>query len=114
MELFGECQFKIGDVAYYRSPESKYCVRKAKICHVEKEMRRVGHIFFPYYVITLENGMIMPSSKAFATRKEAEAYLVEELKTRLIFQQVQLDNLQHEMAYEAAVLKRLEKTLHSN
>lgn len=107
-------KFKVGDVAYYRSPESKYCVRKAKVCHVEKEMRRVGHIFFPYYVITLENGVIMPSSKAFASRKEAETYLVEELKTRLTFQQVQLDNLQHEMAYEATVLKRLEKTLHSN
>lgn len=95
MELFGECQFKIGDVAYYRSPESKYSVRKAKVCSVEKKERRVDHIFLPYYVITLENGMIMPSSKAFATREEAEAYLVEELKIRLTFQQVELDNLQH-------------------
>ena len=114
MELFGECQFKIGDIAYSRSPESKYSVRKAKVCSVEKKERRVDHIFLPYYVITLENGMIMPSSKAFATREEAEAYLVEELKIRLTFQQVELDNLQHEMAYEATLLERLERTLHSN
>lgn len=107
MELFGECKFKIGDVAYYRSPESKYSVRKAKVCRVEKKERRVGHIFFPYYVITLENGVIMPSSDAFTSRHEAEAYFVKELQTRLTFQQVELDNLQHEMAYEAAVLERL-------
>lgn len=109
MELFGECQFKVGDVAYYRSPDSKYSIRKAKVCSVEKQERRVGQIFFPYYLITLENGIIMHSSKAFASRKEAEAYFVKELKTRLTFQQVALDNLQHEMAYEAAVLERLEK-----
>ena len=109
-----ECQFKTGDVAYYRSPESRYSVRKAKVYSVEKEMRRVGPIFLPYDVITLENGVVMPSSKAFASRQEAEAYFVVELKTRLTFQQVTLDNLQHEMAYEAAVLERLERTLHSH
>lgn len=104
-----ECQFKVGDVAYYRSPESKYSLKKAKVCGVEKKERRVDRIFLPYYVITLENGIIMRSSEAFASRKEAEAYFVTELKTRLTFQQVALDNLQHEMAYEAAVLERLEK-----
>lgn len=114
MELFGECRFKTGDMAYYRSPESKYSIRKAKVCSVEKKERRVDHIFWPYYVITLENGLIMPSSKAFATRQEAEAHLVKELKTRLTFQQVELDNLQHEMAYEADILERLERTLHSH
>lgn len=112
MERFGECQFKTGDVAYYRSPESKYSVRKAKVCSVEKKERRVGQVFFPYYVITLGNGIVMPSSKAFATRQEAEAFFVEELKIRLTFQQVTLDNLKHEMAYETAVLERLERTLH--
>ena len=114
MELFGECQFKVGDVAYYRSPESKYSIRKAKVCSVEKKERRVDHLFWPYYVITLEKGITMPSSKAFATRQEAEAFFVKELKTRLTFQQVALDNLQHEMAYEAAVLKRLERSLQSH
>lgn len=114
MERFGECRFKVGDLAYYRSPESKYSVRKAKVCRVEKKERRVGHLFLPYYVITLENAMIMPSSKAFATRKEAMAYFVKELQTRLTFQQVALDNLQHEMAYEAAALERLERSLHSH
>ena len=110
MELFGECIFKVGDVAYYRSPESKYSVKKAKVCHVEKKQRRVDHFFLPYYVITLENGITMPSSKAFTTRQEALAHIVKELKTRLTFQQVALDNLQHDMAYEAAILERLEKT----
>ena len=101
--------FKVGDLAYYRSPESKYSIRKAKVCSVEKKERRVDHLFLPYYVITLENGITMPSSNAFATRKEAMAYFVKELKTRLTFQQVALDNLQHEMAYETALLKRLER-----
>ena len=109
MELFGECQFKTGDVAYYHSPESKYSIRKSKVCSLEKKVRRVDHLFLPYYVITLENGLVMPSSKAFATRQEAEAYLLEKLKIRLTFQQVALDNLQHEMAYEVAVLERLER-----
>ena len=54
MELFGACRFKTGDVAYYRSPESKYSVRKAKVRSVEKKERRVDRLFFPYYVITLE------------------------------------------------------------
>lgn len=109
MELFGECRFKVGDVAYYRSPESKYSVRKARVCRVEKKERRMDRILWPYYVLTLENGIIMPSAEAFVTRQEAEAYFVEELKTRLAFQQVELANLQQEMAYEAAVLDRLEK-----
>ena len=107
-------QFKVGDVVYYRSPESKYSVRRAKVCRVEKKQRRVDHLFLPYYVITLENGITMPSSKAFTTRQEALAHIVKELKTRLTFQQVALDNLQHEMAYEAATLERLERTLHSH
>ena len=114
MERFGECRFKVGDMAYYRSPESKYSVRKAKVCRVEKKERRVGHLFLPYYVITLENGITLPSSKAFASRKEAVAYFVKELQTRLTFQQVELDNLQHEMAYEVATLERLERSLHSH
>lgn len=107
MELFGECQFKKGDVAYYRSPMSQYSVRKAKVCRVEKKERRVDHFFLPYYLITLENGVTMRSSEAFASREEAEAFIVKELKTQLTFQQMSLDKLQHEMAYEAAVLKRL-------
>ena len=114
MELFGECQFKTGDVAYYRSPESKYSVRKAKVRHVEKKERRIDHFFLPYYVITLENGIVMRSSEAFVTRQEAEEFFVKELKTRLTFQQVALDNLLQEMAYETTVLERLEKTLHSH
>lgn len=110
-ELLGECSFKVGDMAYYRSPESKYCVRKAKVCRVKKEKRYIDcveHVFIrPYYVITLENGVTMPSEKAFVSRQEAEACFVEELKTDLTFQQVQLENLQHEIAYKKAVLKRL-------
>ncbi len=109
-----ECPFKKGDVAYFRSPESKYCVRKAKVCDVEKKKRRVDHFFLPYYVITLENGIVMRSSEAFATRQEAEAFFVEELKTRLMFQQVALDNLLHEMAYETAVLERLKREKNKN
>ncbi|MBO6026867.1 MAG: hypothetical protein J6P73_06430 [Bacteroidales bacterium] len=96
-------------MAYYRSPESKYSVRKAKVCGVEKKERRMDRIFWPYYVLTLENGVIMPSADAFVTRQEAEACFVEELKTRLAFQQVELANLQQEMAYEAAVLERLKR-----
>ena len=111
MNLFGECQFKKGDVAYYRSPASKYSIRKAKVCRVEKKKRRLDRFFLPYYEITLENGVTMRSTEAFATRQEAETFIVKELKTRLAFQQVKLDNLQHEMAYEAALLKRLTKSL---
>jgi hypothetical protein len=108
-ELFGECQFKVGDMAYYRSPESKYSVRKANVCGVEQKERRMDWLLGPYYVLTLENGIIQPSSEAFVTRQEAEACFVEELKTQLTLQQMELDNLQQEMAYEAAVLERLER-----
>lgn len=49
--------------------------------------------------------MKRPENRSLIDPQEIEV----ELKTRLTFQQVALDNLQHEMAYEAAVLERLEK-----
>lgn len=108
--LFGVSLFKVGDTAYYRSPESRYAIRKAKVVKVEERRRRLDrNIFVPYDVLTLENGIVVNASAAFTTRKQVEAFLITELKTRLLFQQVELANLQHEMAYEAAVLERLEK-----
>ena len=108
--LFGKSLFKVGDTAYYRSPELRYAIRKAKVVKVEERHRRLDrNIFIPYDVLTLENDIVVNASVAFTTRKKAEAYLITELKTRLTFQQVELANLQHEMAYEAAVLERLEK-----
>ena len=108
--LFGVSLFKVGDTAYYRSPESRYAIRKAKVVKVEERHRRIDrNIFIPYDVLTLENGIVINASAAFTSRKKAEAFLITELKTRLAFQQVELANLQHEMAYEKAVLERLEK-----
>ena len=108
--LFGAGRFKVGDTAYYRPAESRYAIRKAKVVKVEVRQRHVDrNIFVPYEVLTLENGIELNASSAFATRQEAESYLIAELKTRLTFQQVELDNLKHEMAYEASVLERLEK-----
>lgn len=108
--LFGVGCFKVGDTAYYRSPGSRYAIRKAQVVKVEEKHRHVDrNIFIPYDVLTLENGIELNASAAFATRQEAESCLIAELKTRLTFQQVALDNLQHEMAYETSVLERLEK-----
>ena len=76
-------------------------------------MRKLKSLFIPYDVLTLENGIVVNALAAFTTRKKAEAFLITELKTRLAFQQVELANLQHEMAYEAAVLERLEKANNS-
>lgn len=110
-ELLGECSFKVGDMAYYRSPESEYSLRKARVCSVEKEEELIDCVEFaytkPFYVIKLENGVKMRSSQAFVSRQEAESFFIEELKINLTFQQVQMKNLQHEMAYKKAVLKRL-------
>lgn len=114
MKFLGECNFKIGDVVYYRSPESEYSIRKAKVCNVEMKERYVVHFSVPYYVITLENGIILRSSEAFTSREKAEEYFVKELKTLLTFQQVELDKLLQEMAYETKVLERLERTLRSH
>ena len=108
--LFAIGRFKVDDTVYYRSPESRYAIRKAKVVKVEEKQRRIDrNIFIPYDVLTLENGIVVNAKTVFATRQEAEAYLIAELKTRLAFQQVELVNLQHEMAYETAALERLEK-----
>ena len=124
-----------GDSVYYRSPESRYAVRKAKVVQVEERKRylnipncpRNGNetlhvdkknreivpadcgIYIPYDVLTLDNGIVLKASEAFATRQEAEVELISELKERLMFQQVQLENLKQEMAYEEKTLRRLEQ-----
>ena len=122
-------------MVYYRSPESRYAVKKAKVVQVEERKRylnirichRKGHetlhvdkknreivpadrgIYIPYDVLTLDNGIVLKASEVFATRQEAEAELISELKDRLMFQQVQLENLKQEMAYEEKALRRLEQ-----
>ncbi len=132
--------FKEGDTVYYRSPESRYAVRKAKVVQVEERKRYINvpicrhpsrlridnatlHIdkknreiipadrgvYIPYDVLTLDNGIVLKASEAFATRQEAEVELISELKERLMFQQVQLENLKQEMAYEEKTLRRLEQ-----
>jgi hypothetical protein len=131
---FNRGHFKEGDSVYYRSPESRYAVRKAKVVQVEERKRylnipicpRNGNetlhidnnreivpadrgIYIPYDVLTLDNGIVIEASEVFATRQEAEAELISELKERLMFQQVQLENLKQEMAYEEKALRRLEQ-----
>lgn len=131
---FNRGHFKEGDSVYYRSPESRYAVRKAKVVQVEERKRylnipicpRNGNetlhidnnreivpadrgIYIPHDVLTLDNGIVIESSEVFATRQEAEAELISELKERLMFQQVQLENLKQEMAYEEKTLRRLEQ-----
>ena len=131
---FNRGHFKEGDPVYYRSPESRYAVRKAKVVQVEERKRylnipicpRNGNetlhidnnreivpadrgIYIPYDVLTLDNGIVLKASEVFATRQEAEAELISELKERLMFQQVQLENLKQEMAYEEKALRRLEQ-----
>ena len=122
-------------MVYYRSPESRYAVKKAKVVQVEERKRylnipncpRNGNetlhvdkknreivladcgIYIPYDVLTLDNGIVLKASEVFATRQEAEAELISELKERLMFQQVQLENLKQEMAYEEKTLRRLEQ-----
>lgn len=131
---FNRGHFKEGDPVYYRSPESRYAVKKAKVVQVEERKRylnipicpRNGNetlhidnnreivpadrgIYIPYDVLTLDNGIVIEASEVFATRQEAEAELISELKERLMFQQVQLENLKQEMAYEEKTLRRLEQ-----
>ena len=105
--------FKVGDIVYYRSPESRYAIRKSPVVKVEERHRRIDrNIFIPYDVLTLENGIVVNASAAFATRQEAENYLIEELKSKLLFQQVALENLKQEIDYEKRTLKRLEQRQH--
>lgn len=62
-------------------------------------------------MLTLENGVVVKSSEAFTTRQEACETLSAEIKAKLVNQQVRLENLKHKMAYEEAVLKRIEKEI---
>ncbi len=127
--------FKEGDTVYYRSPESRYAVRKAKVVQLEERKRYLNvpicrhpprlridnatlhndkesipvDVYIPYEVLTLDNGIVLKASEVFATRQEADAHLIQELKERLTFQQLQLENLKQEMAYEEKALKRLEQ-----
>ena len=135
---FNRGHFKGGDIVYYRSPESRYAVRKAKVVQVEERKRylniRICHrkgnenlhvdkknresvpadrgVYIPYDVLTLDNGIVLKASEVFATRQEAENYLIEELKSKLLFQQVALENLKQEIDYEKRTLKRLEQRQH--
>ncbi len=132
---FNRGLFNVGDTVYYRSPESRYAIRKAKVVQVEERKSylnipicpRNGNetlhidnkireytpadrgVYIPYDVLTLDNGIVLEASEVFATRQEAEAVLISELKERLMFQQVQLENLKQEMAYEEKTLRRLEQ-----
>ena len=120
---FNRGLFKEGDTVYYRSPESRYAIRKAKVAQVEVRQHEIRipiirhrrglhqdkNLFIPYDVLTLENGIVLKASEVFATKQQAEAHLIEELKERLTFQQVQLENLKQEMAYEEKALRRLEQ-----
>ena len=92
----------------------RICHRKGhETLHVDKKNRESvpadRGIYIPYDVLTLDNGIVIEASEVFATRQEAEAELISELKERLMFQQVQLENLKQEMAYEEKALRRLEQ-----
>ena len=99
---------EVGASVYYKAPRPAYAVRKSTVVEViEHPFRRCGPAL-PRYEYVLANGERLQCWDAYATREDAEAALVDDLKTRLALHQVSLANLQHEMAQEEEALRRLE------
>ena len=100
-------KLEVGATVYYKAPRPAYAVRKSTVAEViEHPFRRCGPAL-PRFEYVLANGERLHWRNAYVTREAAEAALIENLKSRLAFQKVELANLQHEMAYEEEALKRL-------
>ena len=105
---------EVGATVYYKAPRPAYAVRKSTVAEViEHPFRRCGPAL-PRFEYVLANGERLRWWDAYATREDAEAALVEDLKTRLAFQKVEMANLQHEMAYEEGALRLLESRKSAN
>lgn len=102
-------KLEVGASVYYKAPRPAYAVRKSTVAEVvEHPFRRCGP-FLPRYEYVLANGERLRWWDAYPTREAVEAALIEDLKSRLAWNQVSLANLQHEMAREEEALRRLEK-----
>ena len=100
---------EVGASVYYKAPRPAYAVRKSTVVEViEHPFRRCGPAL-PRYEYVLANGERLRWWDAYPTREAVEAALIEDLKSRLAWNQVSLANLQHEMAREEEALRRLEK-----
>ena len=107
MSFMGEVE--VGTTMYYKAPRPAYAVRKSTVAEVVKHpFRRCGPAL-PRFEYVLANGVRLRRWEAYATREDAEAAIIEELKSRLAWNQVSLANLQHEMARQEEALRRLEK-----
>ena len=104
--------FEVGDAVYYKAPKPSYAVRKSTV--VEVVTTRCHHLAVPRLEYVLANGERLDQFSAYATRNLAEADIIEDLKSSIAFNKVWLTNLQHEIAHEEAVLKRMEKRLSKN
>ena len=105
---------EVGATVYYKAPRPAYAVRKSTVAEViEHPFRRCGPAL-PRFEYVLANGERLRRWEAYATRKAAEAALMEDLKSRLASNKVALANLQHEMAYEEEALRRLESRKSAN
>ena len=101
---------EVGAAVYYKAPTA-YAVRKSTVVEVvEHPFRHHGSILHRF-VYVLANGERLRWLDAYATREDAEADLIKELKVSLNFKNGELLNLQHEIAYDDEALKRLEKRL---
>lgn len=103
---------EVGDAVYYKAPKPSYAVRKSTV--VEVVTTRCHHLGVPRVVYVLANGERLDQWNAYAKRSHAEAAIIEDLKSSIAFKKVWLTNLQHEIALEEEVLKRMEKRLSKN
>ena len=102
-------KLEVGATVYYKAPRPAYAVRKSTVVEViEHPFRRCGPAL-PHYEYVLANGERLRCRDAYASREAAEAAIIEDLKSRLAWNQVSLANLQHEMARQEEALQRLEK-----
>ena len=94
----------VGDTVYYPVMGPEYVIRKSKVVKVEESHR--NHLLSISYV--LENGARVKCWDAFGTKEEALKALTDHLKECLVWQQVQMENLRHEIAYVEGALRRIE------
>lgn len=104
--------FEVGDAVYYKAPKPSYAVRKSTV--VEVVTARCHHLTVPRLVYVLANGERLDQWYAYATRSLAEAAIIVELKSSIAFNKVWMTNLQHEIAYEEEMLRRMEKRQSAN
>ena len=102
---------EVGAAMYYKAPRPAYAVKKSTVVEViEHPFRRCGPVL-PRFEYVLANGERLRWWDAYATREDAEAALIKELKVSINLKNGELLNLQREIAYEEEALKRLEERL---